>query len=169
MPLRRARCASATAEARPLGLGSESRTIVQPLRPGGQTAGALTGGGGGGGATVVVGVVGCVIVGSGADCVCWTLDAPGDVATRVLSLALDWSASQIAEAAPATAAITRASSAGQIQSPGYQSNLRRQAEPSRPTMPLCDGRRAPHSRQYSCSSPYGVSQRGQRPACSPAT
>jgi len=69
----------------------------------------------------------------------------------------------IATAAPA-AAITRPSSAGQIQSPGYQGRRLRHAWPSAGTTPRCAGSRRPHSRQYSCRAPWGVPQRGQVPA-----
>ena len=55
-----------------------------------------------------------------------------------------------------------ASSAGQIQSPGYQPSRRRQAEPRTATTPEDAGSRWPHSRQYSWPSLYGVLQRGQR-------
>src|SRR3954451_3947996 len=40
---------------------------------------------------------------------------------------------------------------GQIQSPGYQAKRRCQDEARTPTTPRFVGRRAPHSRQYSCS------------------
>ena len=112
--------------------------------------------------------VGVVTVGSGAVCVCCRLDAAGEVATIVSSLALERSASQKADAAPAAAATTSARSAGQTQSPGYQPNFRRHAEPSDPTSPVRGGSLAPHSRQYSCPSSWGVSQRAQRCSTSPS-
>src|SRR5205823_4712730 len=75
-----------------------------------------------------------------------------EVWTTVLLLASERSASQTAEAAPAAPAITSASSAGQIQSPGYQPNRRRQPLPSRVIRPPRRGSRSPHWRQYSCPS-----------------
>jgi hypothetical protein len=93
-----------------------------------------------------------VLVGSGAVVVCWMLVAPL-VATRVSLAELERSASQIAETTPAAAATTRASSAGQIQSPGYQPRRRRQADARNATVPEVAGSRWPHSRQYSCPSP----------------
>src|SRR5882724_5185470 len=103
--------ASANAAARPFTFGTESRTIVQPRFPGGQEMSALTGGDGGGFGLVVAVVVGAV------------------VATMVSFAELERSASQIAEPTPAAAATTRASSAGQIQSPGYQPSRRRHLDP----------------------------------------
>jgi hypothetical protein len=104
---------------------------------------------------VVVGVVivvVAVVVGSGAVfVVCW-LDATGVVSTSVWSFALERSVSQIAEAAPAAAAISSAASAGQIQSPGYHPSRLRQTEPSRTISPPDAGSRDPHSRQYSWPS-----------------
>jgi hypothetical protein len=144
--------ASTSAGARPFGAGRESRTIVQPARPAGQATTVFFGGGGGGsGFPVVVGVVTVVsvVVGSGAVFVVSWLEAAGDVPTTVWSLALERSASQMAEAAPAAAAIRSASSAGQIQSPGYQPIRRRHAEPRRTIRPPDAGSREPHSRQYS--------------------
>jgi len=131
-------------------LGSESRTIVQPLRLAGQRVTVFVGGGG---VSVVVGVVTLVVVGSGAVLVVvsW-LEATDVVSTSVWSFALERSVSQIAEAAPAAAAIKSAASAGQIQSPGYQPSRRRQAEPSRTISPPDAGSREPHSRQYSWPS-----------------
>ena len=106
-------------------------------------------------------VAAVAVVGSGAlSVVCWMLEAAGEVSTSVLPLALDLSASQSAEAVPATAAITSASSAGQTQSPGYQPSRLRHPEPSRAISPSLAGSRAPHSRQYSCAPAYGVLQRG---------
>src|SRR5207249_2263470 len=106
-----------------------------------------SGGGGGAGAGVAL-VVGAV-VGSGAVWVCCRLEAPGEVATTVWLFAPELSASHSADAAPAAAATIRASSDGQIQSPGYQPSRLRQAEPSSATTPLRVGSLAPHSRQYS--------------------
>jgi len=138
---------------RPFTLGTESRTIVQPLFAGGQETSVGGGGGGGLGPDVAV-TVGSVIVGSGAVVVVpLTLDAPGEVATTVSFAELERSASQIAEATPAPAATRRASSVGQIQSPGYQPSLRRQADPRKATAPVVAGSPCPHSRQYSCPSP----------------
>src|SRR5438128_4031931 len=58
MPSLIACLASTSAGARPFGLGSESSTIVQPLRPAGQRMTVVFGGAGGaGGPGVVVGVV----------------------------------------------------------------------------------------------------------------
>ena len=139
-----------TAGARPFTLGTESRTIVQPLFAGGQETSVGGGGGGGGLGPVAPVAVDSVIVGSGAMVVVWlTLDAPGDVATTVSFAELDRSASQTAETTPAPTAMRRASSAGQIQSPGYQPSLRRQADPRNATAPVVAGSRWPHSRQYS--------------------
>jgi hypothetical protein len=146
--------ASAAAGARPFTLGTESRTIVQPLFAGGQ--GTSVGGGGGGALGPVVAVtVGSVIVGSGAVVVVvsLTLDAPGEVATTVSVAELERSVSQIAETTPAPAATRKASSVGQIQSPGYQPSLRRQTDPRKATAPVVAGSRWPHSRQYSWPSP----------------
>jgi len=53
--------------------------------------------------------------------------------------------------AVAAAAMTRKRRAGQIQSPGYHRRRRCQPEARTPTRPRFTGRRAPHSRQYSCS------------------
>jgi hypothetical protein len=146
--------ASATAGARPLTLGTESRTIVQPLFAGGQETSVGGGGGGGVLGPVVAVTVGSVIVGSGAVVVVsLTLDAPGEVATTVSFAELERSASQIAETTPAPTATRRASSVGQIQSPGYQPSLRRQADPRKATAPVVAGSRWPHSRQYSWPSP----------------
>jgi hypothetical protein len=98
--------------------------------------------------------VGSVIVGSGAVVVVsLTLDAPGEVATTVSFAELERSVSQIAETTPAPIATRRASSVGQIQSPGYQPSLRRQADPRKATAPVVAGSRWPHSRQYSWPSP----------------
>lgn len=97
-------------------------------------------------------VVGAVVVGSGAVVVSWMLVAPV-VATIVPLAELERSASQIAETTPAAAATTRASSAGQIQSPGYQPSCLRQADPRNATTPELAGSRWPHSRQYSWPSP----------------
>jgi hypothetical protein len=113
---------------------------------------AFTGGGGGGFGLVVAVVVGAVVVGSGAVVVSWMLLAPV-VATMVSFAELERSASQIAETTPAAAATTSASSAGQIQSPGYQPSRRRHLDPRNATMPELAGSRWPHSRQYSCPSP----------------
>jgi hypothetical protein len=125
--------------------------------------------GGGGLGPVVAVVVGAVVVGSGAVVVAWMLEAPGEVATTVSFAELERSASQIAETTPAPAATRRASSVGQIQSPGYQPSRRRHADPRNATAPVVAGSRWPHSRQYSCPSPYGVPQRGQRrSSCGPA-
>src|SRR3954454_3933129 len=147
MPLPRARRASV--EATRLPLGTESRTIVQPPWPAGHFVSWFAGGGGGGGggaAAVVVGVLS--VVGSGAVCVVsCTLEAAGEVSTSVPPLASERSVNQSAEAVPATAAITSASSAGQIQSPGYQPSRLRQNLPSAVTSPLLARSRAPHSRQ----------------------
>ena len=111
---------------------------------------------------MVVAVVVGAVVGSGAVWVCCRLVAGGEVATTVWSFALERSVSHSAEAAPAAAATTRASSDGQIQSPGYQPSRLRQAEPSLATSPLRAGSREPHSRQYSWPGLEGVPQRGQR-------
>jgi hypothetical protein len=98
--------------------------------------------------------VGSVIVGSGAVVVVsLMLDAPGEVATTVSFAELERSVSQIAETTPAPIATRRASSVGQIQSPGYQPSLRRQADPRKATAPVVAGSRWPHSRQYSWPSP----------------
>src|SRR5439155_16422046 len=135
-------------------LGSESRTIVQALRPGGQVVRRFAGrrGGGGPGAMRVVADVVAVdvveLVGSGAVCVCCRLEAAGEIATIVSSLALERSVSHQADAAPAAAATSSASSAGQIQSPGYRPKRRRHAEPSAETSPPREGSLPPHSRQY---------------------
>src|SRR3954471_18172352 len=88
------------------------------------------------------------------------LDAAGEVSTSVLLLALERSASQSAEAVPAAAAITSASSVGQIQSPGYQPSRLRHAPPRTATTRPRAGSRSPHSRQYSWPAAYGVPQRG---------
>src|SRR5579872_4673917 len=56
-----------------------------------------------------------------------------------------------AATAVATMAMTRKSSAGQIQSPGYHANRRCHAAASIPTGPRFVGSRSPHSRQYSWS------------------
>src|SRR5881392_3130760 len=106
IPSRIACFASTRAAARPFVPGSESRTIVQPLRPAGQRVTVFLGGAGeGGGVTVVVGVVTVVVVGSGGAVVVvsW-VDCTDVVSTSVWSFALERSASQIAEAAPAAAA-----------------------------------------------------------------
>ena len=144
MPTCRACLASATAGARPFTLGTESRTIVQPLFAGGQETSVSGGGGGGGSGPVAAVTVGSVIVGSGAVVVVsLTLDAPGEVATTVSFAELERSASQIAETTPAPAATRRASSVGQIQSPGYQPSLRRQTDPRKATAPVAAGSRWP--------------------------
>jgi hypothetical protein len=102
---------------------------------------------------VAVVLVVALVVGSGAVVVSWMLEAPGSVATTVLFAELERSASQIAETTPAAAATRRASSAGQIQSPGYQPSRRRQADRRNATAPEVAGSCWPHSRQYSCRSP----------------
>ena len=89
--------------------------------------------------------------------------------TTVSLAELESSASQTAETTPATIATTSASSAGQIQSPGYQPRCRRQRAPSRVARVGRAGSRSPHSRQYSWPSLYGVPQRGQRRSSSGAT
>src|SRR5262245_36774394 len=109
MPTCSACLASTTAGVRPLAVGTESSTIVQPRLPAGQVASAAVGGGfegvpgavkvDVGVAVVVVGVVG--LVGSGA-----VADVSGTLVTEVVattvSLAeLESSASQSAEATPA--------------------------------------------------------------------
>ena len=106
-------------------------------------------------------MVGVVIVGSGTVVVVSRLLVAA-VATTVSLAELESSASQRAETTPAAMATTSASSAGQIQSPGYQPSRRRQAEPRTATTPEDAGSRWPHSRQYSWPSLYGVLQRGQR-------
>src|ERR1043166_4373819 len=100
-PRCKACCASAAAGALPFALGRESRTIVQPLRPAGHGTRVFSGAGGGSWAGAVVGVVrvvGPVVVGSGAVCVCARLEALGEVATTVWSLALERSVSHSADA-----------------------------------------------------------------------
>jgi hypothetical protein len=112
-------------------VGTESSTIVQPLLAGGHATRAGLGGGGGRGAVVVAVVVGAVVVGSGAIWVGTLVEEPTCVRTIVSLAELESSASQTAETTPATIATTSASSAGQIQSPGYQPRWRRQRAPSR--------------------------------------
>src|SRR5437660_1268206 len=92
----------------------------------------------GGGAVVVVGAVV-----NGGD----VLVAPGGVATIVGPAELVPFESRIAANAP-SAARTRNTSTGQIQSPGYQPRPAK-AEAARPKSPLAAGSRSPHSRQYS--------------------
>ena len=81
----------------------------------------------------VVAVVAVVVVGSGAVWVGTLAEGPACVRTSVSLAELESSASQTAETTPATIATTSASSAGQIQSPGYQPARRRQPAPSRAT------------------------------------
>src|SRR6266536_1221255 len=123
MPRRRACFASAMTPARPFVVGTESRTIVQPLRPAGHAASRFAGGAVGaapGAVSVVVGapvVVGAVVGSGAAVVVSRTLEAAGEVATSVSVAELERSVSQRAETTPATAATTSARRAGQIQSP----------------------------------------------------
>src|SRR5678815_3243504 len=160
IPSRAACFASATAPVRPFAAGTESSTIVQPLFPAGQKTSAAFREGGGGFRGVVpviaVVVVGAVIVGSRGACRCGSVEGRSRVRTRVPPAELDSSARKIAESNPATTATTSVSSAGQIQSPGYQPRRRRQRLPSRVVSPGAAGIRSPHSRQYSWSSAYGA-------------
>ena len=68
--------------------------------------------------------------------------------------------------APASAAMIRSPRTGQIQSPGYRENRRRQAVASTGMTPRWTGSRSPHSRQYSWNGSYGVPQRGHSPPSS---
>ena len=107
----------------------------------------------GGGAVAVGGGVvvgaGAVVVGRGGVVVPTPgpLVAPGGVATMAGPVELFPFEIRIAASAP-SAARTRKTNTGQIQSPGYQPRPA-QAEASRPKTPLCAGSRSPHSRQYS--------------------
>jgi hypothetical protein len=158
---------------RPFAAGTESSTIVQPLFVAGQKTSAAFRGGGGFRCVVpvvAVVVVGAVIVGSGGASRCGSVEGRSNVRTRVPPAELDSSARKIAESNPATTATSSVSSAGQIQSPGYQPRRRRQRLPRRVVSGGASGIRSPHSRQYSWPSAYGAAQRGQRRSSSrPAT
>jgi hypothetical protein len=118
-----------------LAVGTESSTIVHPRLPAGHaaSAAALVEAGGFGVVAGAVGVVGAVVVvvavGSGAVVVVARMLVAEVVATTVSLAELESSASQSAEATPATIATTSASIVGQIQSPGYQPMRRRHAAP----------------------------------------
>src|SRR5438876_1482051 len=140
-------------------------TIVQPLeRPAGQAvrpfgggggpAGFLTVGSGAVGSVAVFPVVGGAVDGSATGTV-------GDVAANVEpEFAFVFPVSRIDAVAPA-AATSRVSSDTQIQSPGYQPRRRTHRRRSEGTVPVTEGRRSPHSTQYSWSGWRGAPQRGQ--------
>jgi hypothetical protein len=79
---------------------------------------------------------------------------PGPTVTGVVAVkgccALERAAFATRTAAVATIVRTKKKATGQIQSPGYQAKRRCQLEARTPTTPRFVGRRAPHSRQYSC-------------------
>src|SRR5690242_481590 len=118
---------------------------------------------------VVAGREGAVVGGSGAVVGACVAVATGGVVATITERPASWCPREvaIATAAPA-AAITSPSSAGQIQSPGYQGSRLCHAWPSAGTTPRWIGRRRPHSRQYSCWCAYGVPQRGHAPAAAGA-
>src|SRR5256885_1790188 len=150
----------------------DSRTTVSPFCPAGQDVsepgrGAVVVAGGGvvgveGAPGVPAGTVGRATVAVGG-AVVGECGAPPWVAT-IVELPLPASARTMAAVAPATA-MSRKSSTGQIQSPGYQPSRCCQTAASRPKTPPPGCSLCPHSRQYSWSGPCGAPQRGHGWLC----
>src|SRR5438270_11522333 len=162
-PARSAALALSSAAARPDVVGIDSSTTVKPFFPAGQASGPVTAdgccGGGGGAAVDVVLVVRSVGVEVGV-VVPTVVTVPvrvGPVATIVEPLPFPHVAATTTPVA--IAATTRATRAGQIQSPGYHRTRRRQPD-ERLVTTVRAGSRRPHSRQYSWPGAWGVPQRG---------